>query len=70
MLYAEFVNEAAERLADAWVHVAENPDVLAGLVSLVRRMRLTSSSDVIAAAGLVVRQVMDAHAAPNRRMFR
>jgi hypothetical protein len=43
-LYAEFIVEASERLADAWSHQAESPEVLAGLASLVRRMRLTSSS--------------------------
>jgi hypothetical protein len=65
-LYAEFIIETSNRLADAWSHQAEGPEVLARLVSLVRRMRLTSSNEVIATAGLVVRQVMDAYAAPNR----
>ena len=65
-LYAEFVAEAAGRLADAWSHEAAGPEAVAGLWSTVARMRLTSSQAVVSAAEAVVRDVIEAYAAPNR----
>ena len=65
-LYAEFIIEASKRLGEAWSHQAESPDVLVGLFSIIQRMRLTSSNEVIALAEEVGRHVMDAYAAPNR----
>jgi hypothetical protein len=64
-LYAEFVAEAAGRLADAWSHEAAGPEVIASLWAAVARMRLTSSQPVIAAAEVVVRNVIEAYASPN-----
>jgi hypothetical protein len=65
-LYAEFVAEAAGRLADAWSHEAVGPEAIAGLWSTVARMRLTSSQAVVSAAEEVVRHIIEAYAAPNR----
>jgi hypothetical protein len=65
-LYAEFIVEASKRFAEAWAHQAENPEVVAGLYSVVERMRLTSSDKVIDAADQVVRYIIDAYAAPDR----
>lgn len=65
-LYAEFIVEASNRLADAWSHEAETPAVVAQLYSAVERMRLVSSARVIDAAHHVVREVVEAYAAPNR----
>ena len=65
-LYAEFVAEAAGRLADAWSHEAVGPEVVAGLWSTVARMRLRSSRAVVNEAEAVVRNVIEAYAAPNR----
>jgi len=65
-LYAEFVAEAAGRMADAWSHEAVGPEVIAALWSTVARMRLTSSQPVVSAAETVVRNVIEAYAAPNR----
>ena len=65
-LYSEFIIEASRRVADAWSHQAESPEVVAGLYSAVERMRLTSSSAVIDAAEQVLRQVADAYAAPDQ----
>ena len=64
-LYAEFVSEAANRLADAWTHQAAGPEVIARLWGAVARMRLTSSQAVVRAAEEVVYSVLDAYAAPN-----
>ena len=65
-LYAEFVAEAAGRLADAWSHEPGGPEVIARLWGAIARMRLTSSEAVVAAAEEIVRQVIEAYAAPNQ----
>jgi hypothetical protein len=65
-LYAEFIIEASRRLTDAWAHQAESPEVVAGLYSIVQRMRLTSSDEVIRLADQVTRLVIQAYAAPDR----
>jgi tagatose-1,6-bisphosphate aldolase len=64
-LYAEFIGEASKRVAEAWSHQAESPDAIAGLYAAVERMRLTSSTEVIAAAEEVIQQVIEAYAAPD-----
>jgi hypothetical protein len=58
--------EASGRLTDAWAHQAESPEVVAGLYSLVQRMRLTSSDEVIRVADQVTRLVIQAYAAPDK----
>lgn len=65
-LYAEFIIEASRRLADAWSHHAESPEVIAGLYSAVQRMRLASSDKVIHLADQVIQEVVEAYAAPDR----
>jgi hypothetical protein len=65
-LYAEFIIEASRRLTDAWAHHAESPEVVAGLYSIVQRMRLTSSDEVIRVADRVTRLVIQAYATPDR----
>jgi hypothetical protein len=64
-LYAEFIVEASKRVAEAWSHQAESSEAIAGLYSAVERMRLTSSTDVIAAAEEVIQQIVEAYAAPD-----
>ena len=64
-LYAEFIVEASKRVAEAWSHQAESPEAIAGLYSAVERMRLASSTEVIAAAEEVMRQIIEAYAAPD-----
>jgi hypothetical protein len=65
-LYAEFIVEAARRLADAWSHHADGPEVVSSLYSAIQRMRLTSSSAVSGAAERVLNDVLDAYAEPDR----
>jgi hypothetical protein len=65
-LYAEFITEASKRYIDAWDHQAEGPEVIAGLHSALGRMRLSSSNEVIYAAGEVIRLVTEAYADANR----
>jgi hypothetical protein len=65
-LYADFIIEASRRLAEAWSHQAESPEVVAGLYSAHQRMRLTSSEEVIRVADQVIRRVIQAYAAPDK----
>jgi hypothetical protein len=65
-LYAEFIVEASRRLADAWSHEAEGPQVIANLYSAVQRMRLTSSREVVSAAEGVMQAILDAYAEPDK----
>jgi hypothetical protein len=65
-LYAEFIVEASRRLADAWSHGAEGPQVIANLYSAVQRMRLTFSSEVVSAAERVMQAILDAYAEPDK----
>ena len=65
-LYAEFIVEASRRVADAWSHHAEDPQVVANLYSAIQRMRLTSSSAVVSAAERVMHNVLDAYVEPDK----
>jgi hypothetical protein len=65
-LYSEFIVEATERLAEAWNHQAEGPEVVSGLYATVQRMRLVSSHRVVECAEEVMRGVIAAYAEPNR----
>jgi hypothetical protein len=63
-LYAEFISEATKCLTDAWSHQAVGPEVIAGLYGAAERIRLMASQPVIDAADDVIRQVIEAYAAP------
>jgi hypothetical protein len=65
-LYAEFIIEAAKRIAEAWTREADDPAAVATLYAAVGRMRLTSSAEVIAAADEVIRQIVESYAAPGK----
>jgi hypothetical protein len=65
-LYSEFIIEASKCLADAWSHHAESPEVIARLYSVVQRMRLTSSDEVISVAEKVIRLVIEAYAESDK----
>lgn len=65
-LYSEFIIEATKRLAEAWSHEAEGPEVVGNLYSAIQRMRLISSDSVVSCAEDVLRGVIAAYAEPNR----
>jgi hypothetical protein len=65
-LYSEFIVEATSRLAEAWNHQAEGPEVVGSLYSAVERMRLVSSRRVVNCAEQVMRGVIAAYVEPNR----
>lgn len=64
-LYAEFLQEAAHRLADAMTHDAASPEVLVQLHVLTARMRLASAAEVVETAEQLARLVIETYAAPN-----
>jgi hypothetical protein len=64
-LYADFIAEAAKRMTDAMSHQAETPEVLVLMVASIGQMRLFSSTDVVLAAEVVARVVVEAYIAPN-----
>ena len=57
-LYSEFIIEATKRLAEAWNHQAEGPEVVGNLYSAIQRMRLISSDRVVSCAEEVMRGVI------------
>lgn len=65
-LYAKFIREASRHLVSAWGHQMQEPEALAGIYSLLERIRLTSSAPVVSAAENLMRQVVAAYAEPNR----
>src|ERR1700745_1175103 len=65
-LYSEFIVEATKRLAQAWNHQAEGPEIVTNLYSAVQRMGLVSSSGVVNCAEAVMRGVIAAYVELNR----
>lgn len=63
-LYAEFIRVAADRYADSLDHNLDNPGALIELFSLVGRIHLLSTEEVLAAARLVESHVIDCYRRP------
>jgi len=67
-LFTAFIDEASRLFADAIGHEKDDVSDLVRLYSLVARMRLTASPEVVAAAERVVEGVIRAYQAPNRTL--
>lgn len=65
-LYAEFISHASKHLVLAWGHGMHSPESLAEIYSVLERIRLLSSAEVIAAAEHVMKQIVAAYNAPNK----
>ena len=65
-LYKQFINEASKLYADALVHNQAEVSALVSVYSLVSRMRVVSSSAVIAKAEAVVFLILDTYSVPNK----
>jgi hypothetical protein len=65
-LYSDFIVEASRRFTEAWSHQAEGPEVIAGLYSVVGRMRLISSNKVIGCAEEAIHRLIAAYSDPDR----
>ena len=65
-LYRKFIDEASRLYADALVHDQAEVSALVGVYALISRMRVTSSSAVVASAEAVIRMILDTYFAPNK----
>ena len=65
-LYKDFIDEASRWYADAFEHDKAEIANLVGLYALVSRMRVFSSTAVVASADHVVRTIIETYLAPNK----
>ena len=64
-LYSDFISETARAMADAVQHSFQDPNKLIATYALLSRIRLSSSTDVLASAENVVQQILSTYSAPN-----
>ena len=64
-LYSDFISESARALVDALEHNVSDPKNLIPAYALLSRIRLSSSTDVLANAEAVVREIIGTYAKPN-----
>jgi hypothetical protein len=64
-LYSDFINESARLVVDALQHNESDLQNLIPAYALLNRMRLSSSTRVLAAGEEVVREIIDSYAKPN-----
>ena len=64
-LYSDFIREGAHALADAVQHHLENPNNLSTTYALLSRMRLSSSTDVLASAERVIQHTISTYSEPS-----
>jgi len=64
-LYSDFISESARAMADALQHNFDDPNQLIPTYALMSRMRLSSSSAVLASAEKVVQNILDTYSEPN-----
>jgi hypothetical protein len=64
-LYSDFISESAHAMADAVRHNLQDPNNLTTAYALLSRMRLSSSTDVLASAERVVHHVISTYSEPN-----
>jgi hypothetical protein len=64
-LYADFITESARLLVDALEHNASDPQKLIPAYALLSRIRLSSSSSVLAKAEEVIKTIMTTYPQPN-----
>jgi len=64
-LYSDFISEIAHPLADAIQHNLQDPNNLTPAYALLSRIRLSSSTDVLASAERVVQHIINTYSEPN-----
>jgi hypothetical protein len=64
-LYSNFISESARLLVDALEHSVSDPKNLIPAYALLSRMRLSSSSEVLAVAEGLIREIIGIYAKPN-----
>jgi hypothetical protein len=65
-LFAEFISEASLLYADAFEHESTDISKLSKLFTLISRMRVVSSKNVVDHAERVSNLIIDTYLAPNR----
>jgi hypothetical protein len=68
-LYNDFINEASSAYADALQRTEVDVVKIVRLYSLVSRMRIVASREVIEQADAVMRTIMDTYRGPNRTIY-
>jgi hypothetical protein len=64
-LYSDFIRESARALADAFEHNLGDPDKLVPTYAVLSRIRLSSSTDVLASAERVIDHIVKIYSEPN-----
>jgi hypothetical protein len=64
-LYSDFITESARLLVDALEHNTSDPEKLIPAYALLSRIRLSSSSSVLANAEEVIKTIMTTYPQPN-----
>jgi hypothetical protein len=64
-LYSDFISESAHAMADAIEHDFRDPNKLIPTYALLSRMRLSSSTDVLASAEQVIQHIISTYSEPN-----
>lgn len=64
-LYSDFITESARLLVDALEHNTSDPQKLIPAYALLSRIRLSSSSSVLAKAEEVIKTIMTTYPQPN-----
>ena len=64
-LYSDFITESARVLVDAMEHNTSDPQKLIPAYALLSRIRLSSSSSVLAEAEEVIKTILNTYSQPN-----
>ena len=64
-LYSDFITEGARQLVDALEHNTSDPQKLIPAYALLSRIRLSSSSSVLAEAEEVIKIILNTYSQPN-----
>jgi hypothetical protein len=64
-LYSDFISEGARALADAMEHNFQDPNKLVPTYAVLSRIRVSSSTDVLASAERVVDRIIATYSEPN-----
>lgn len=64
-LYSDFISESAHAMGDAVQHNLQDPNNLTPAYALLSRMRLSSSTNVLASAERVIQHIINTYSEPN-----
>lgn len=64
-LYSDFISESAHAMADAIQHNVQDPNNLTPAYALLSRMRLSSTTDVLASTERVIQHILNTYSEPN-----